>query len=154
MQSGTNLLKDNSATGSFLTGYASLDGKWNPVSFTNHCIVDVTTGLLKGTITFVFADGSTLFGNEMEDVHELVATNGTSGAFTETYTFTGGTGEFAGVSGSVSGAGRATAAGFTESGTGSLNAAAVSTPEPASLALIMGGLLIVVGRRKTIAVIR
>jgi hypothetical protein len=138
--SDTNLIVDNSATGAFISGNPGLDVKWNPVSFTNHCIIDLTTGLLNGKITFVFADGATLFGNEFEDVSAVVATGGT-GPFTETYTFTGGTGEFAGASGSVSGAGLGVATEFTEPGSGSLTAPTVSAPEPTSAALMFGGLL-------------
>ena len=153
VQSGTNLIIDNYATGSFLSGNPSLDAAWNPVSFTNHCTIDLTTGLLNGSITFVFADGSTIFGNEFEDVTALVASGGT-GPFTETYTFTGGTGEFAGASGSVSGAGVSGAASFIESGSGSLTVAGVSTPEPASIVMMFGGLLVVVGRRKLVQAAR
>ena len=147
VQSGTNLIIDNFANGSFLTGIPTLDAKWDPISFTNHCTVDLNTGLLNGTITFVFADGSTLFGNEFEDVRALVRTGGI-GPFTETYTFRGGTGEFAGASGSLSGAGVGTATGFTEQGSGSVTAAGVSAPEPTSMALLFGGLLVLLGSRK------
>jgi PEP-CTERM motif-containing protein len=147
VQSGTNLIVNNSATGSFMTGNPTLDAKWDPVSFTNHCTIDLTTGLLSGTINFVFADGDTLFGNEFENVTALVASGGT-GPFTEIYTFTGGTGQFAGASGSVSGSGVSVAPGFTESGSGSLTVAAASAPEPASLALMLAGLLVVVASRK------
>ena len=142
VQSGTTLIIDNFATGSILSGDPALNAIWNPVTFQNHCVVDLTTGLLHGTITFVFADGATLFGNEFEDVSAVVATGGT-GPFTEIYTFTGGTGEFAGATGSVSGGGIGVATGFTESGSGTLNAPAV--PEPASAALFLGGLALLIG---------
>jgi hypothetical protein len=145
--SGTTLIIDNSATGSILSGNPSLDAVFNPVTFLNHCLIDVTTGILNGTITFAFADGATLFGTEVEDVSALVASGGT-GPFTETYTFTGGTGRFSGASGSVSGAGVGVATGFTESGSGTLTAAGVSSPEPASVFLIIGGLLVMAASRR------
>jgi hypothetical protein len=147
VQSGATLIIDNSATGSFLTYDPALNAIWNPVTFVDHCIVDLTTGFLNGTITFTLADGAKLFGNEFEDVRALVATGGI-GPFTETFTFTGGTGEFAGATGSVSGDGSGVASGFTESGSGTLTAAGVSTPEPSSVALIFGGLLVMIARRK------
>lgn len=99
--SGTTLILDNFATGSILSGDPALNAIWNPVTFQDHCVVDLTTGLLNGTISFVFADGAILFGNEFEDVSAVLATN--TGPFTQTLTFTGGTGEFAGATGSVSG---------------------------------------------------
>jgi hypothetical protein len=145
VQSGATLIIDNSAAGSFLTDDPALNAIWNPVTFVDHCIVDLTTGFLNGTITFTFADGAKLFGNEFEDVRAL-ATSGGIGPFTETFTFTGGTGEFAGATGSVSGSGIGMATGFTESGIGTLTAAGVSTPEPASVTLIFGGLLVMAGR--------
>lgn len=143
--SGTTLIIDNFATGSILSGDSALNAIWNPVTFQDHCVVDLTTGLLNGTISFEFADGATLFGNEFEDVSALVATGGT-GPFTETYTFTGGTGEFAGASGSVSGGGIAVATGFTESGSGIVDAPAV--PEPATAALLLIGLAFAIVRRR------
>ncbi|MEJ7608228.1 MAG: PEP-CTERM sorting domain-containing protein [Bryobacteraceae bacterium] len=81
-----------------------------------------------------------LSGNLFEDVSALVATGGT-GPFTQTLTFTGGTGMFAGASGSASGGGLAGPTGFTASGSGTLTAPAI-VPEPASVALIFGGLLV------------
>jgi hypothetical protein len=148
VQSGTTLIIEGSATGSFQTHDTILDAVWNPVTFQDHCIVDLTTGLLNGTINFAFADGAELFGNEFEDVHELIATNG-QGAFTGALTFTGGTAEFAGATGSVSLAGLGTSTGFTESGNGNLSASAVSAaPEPASILLFFGGLLMLTANRK------
>jgi hypothetical protein len=153
VQSGATLIIDNVATGSILSGDPALNAIWNPVTFYDHCVVDLTTGLLNGTITFVFADGAMLFGNEFEDVRALVATGGT-GPFTEIYTFTGGTEEFAGAVGSVSGSGSGAAAGFTVSGSGTLTAAGVSTPEPTSVALIFGGLLVMAGRLERVRGLR
>ena len=147
VQSGATLIIENSATGSFLTYDPALNAIWNPVTFTLHCVLDLTTGFINGTSTFTFADGAELFGNEFEDARAIVATGGI-GPFTETFTFTGGTGEFAGATGSISGSGIGTATGFTESGSGTLTAAGVSTPEPASVALIFGGLLVLAARWK------
>ena len=149
VQSGATLIIDNSATGSFLTYDPALNAIWNPVTFTLHCVLDLNTGFINGTSTFTFADGAKLFGNEFEDVRALVTTGGI-GPFTEIYTFTGGTGEFAGATGSVSGMGIGTASGFTDSGSGALAAAGISTPEPASIALIFGGLFVMAARRKLV----
>jgi hypothetical protein len=95
-----------------------------------------------------FANGEMLSGKVFENVAALIATGGT-GPFTQTLTFTGGTGEFAGAAGSVSGAGLGTDTGSTVSGSGTLTAAAVGAPEPASVALILGGLAVIAakGRR-------
>jgi len=141
--SGTTLILDGYFTGSIVSGDTSLDTGWNPVTYQDHSIVDLTTGLLHGTISILFANGDTLAGNVFEDVSELVATGG--GSFTQTLTFTGGSGMFAGATGSVSGSG---VAGGTVSGSGVLNAPAI--PEPGSIGLLLGGFAVlgVSGRLK------
>jgi PEP-CTERM motif len=133
--SGTTLIIDGLFTGSVLSGNPNLNAAWNPVTYQDHSVVDLTTGILNGSFSFVFANGGTLFGDVVEDVSALVATG--TGPFTQTLTFTGGTGEFAGATGSTSGAGLA---GGTVSGSGVLNAPAV--PEPASVVLLLFGLAV------------
>ena len=96
-----------------------------------------------------FANGDILSGKVFEDVSAVIATSGV-GPFTQAFTFTGGTGEFAGATGSDSGEGIGTSTVTTVSGSGTLNAAGVSTPEPASVALIFGGLLVIVAKRRRI----
>jgi hypothetical protein len=138
--SGTTLILDGLFTGSILSGNPALNAVWNPVTYSDHSVADVTTGLLNGTFSMAFANGEMLSGNVFEEVSALLATGGT-GPFTQTFTFTGGTGEFAGATGSASGGGIATSTGTTVSGSGSLTAAGVGAPEPASVALILGGLV-------------
>ena len=140
---GTTVTLDARATGSFLSGNLSLNAIWNPVTVSDHSVVDLTTGLLSGTFSMKFADGNTLSGNLFEDVSHTVMG---VGPFTQTYTFTGGTGEFAGATGSVSGAALGGANGFSSSGRGTINAPAI--PEPASAPLLLGGLAVVLVARR------
>lgn len=147
--SGTTLILDGLFTGSILSGNPALDAVWNPVTYTDHSLADLTTGLLNGAFNMTFADGDMLSGNVFEEVSALLATGGT-GPFTQTFTFTGGTGEFAGATGSTSGGGLATNTGTTISGSGTLTAAGVGAPEPASVALILGGLAVIVAKGRRI----
>ena len=78
-----------------------------------------------------------LSGNLFEDVTQVIPTGGTGGAFTQTFTFTGGTGEFAGATGSLSGGGVA-GTGGSASGSGTINTSAI--PEPESAALFLSGM--------------
>jgi PEP-CTERM motif len=143
VMSGATLILDGLATGSILSGNSSLDTLWNPVTYSDNSVIDLTTGLLNGTFSMAFADGSTLSGNLFEDVSQIVATGGV-GPFTQMFTFTGGTGEFVGATGSISGTGVGGAdGGFTTSGRGTVNAPAI--PEPASAPLLLGGLAAIVG---------
>ncbi len=145
---GTILTLDALANGSIRSGNPALNAVWNPVTFHTHDFLDITTGLDNGTVRITFANGDILSGNLFEsDSAALLTTN--VGPFTQILTFTGGTGEFAGASGSVSGVGLvAPDGGFTTSGSGTLTAAGVSAPEPASAALILGGLLVMAAGRK------
>ena len=133
--SGSTLTIDGLFTGSILSDVSGLNTAWNPVTYSDHGVVDLTTGRLNGTFNILFANGDTLFGKVFEDVSAVVLPG--IGPFTQTLTFAGGTGEFAGATGSASGAGFA---GGTApvSGSGVLNAPAI--PEPASAALFLGGL--------------
>ncbi|MGI8989188.1 MAG: PEP-CTERM sorting domain-containing protein, partial [Bryobacteraceae bacterium] len=98
-----------------------------------------------GTVSVTFADGNTLSGKLFEDVSRTAMG---VGPFTQIFTFTGGTGEFAGATGSFSGSTVGTTTGFTTSGSGTINAPAI--PEPASAALLLGGLaVILVARRQS-----
>jgi hypothetical protein len=145
--SGTTLTIDHFSTGSVLSDNPSLNAIWNPVTYLSHDVIDLTTGLLNGTFTMTFADGNTLVGALFVDLSEAFA-NGT-GPTPQTFTFTGGTGEFAGAAGSFSGSGDLVGNGFTISGSGTINAPAI--PEPASAALFLGGLgviLVALGRSK------
>ncbi len=144
---GTTLTVDGLFTGSVLSGSPSLNAIWNPVTYTDHSVIDLTTGLLNGTFSMKFEDGNTLSGRLFEDVSQIIATGGV-GPFRQTLTFTGGTGEFAGATGSLSGGG---VAGSNDpiSGSGILNAPAIA-PEPASAALLLGGLAVIfVARRQS-----
>ena len=140
--SGTTLTLDGLDTGSILSSNLGLNAVWNPVTFRDHSVVDLTTGLLNGSFSITFANGNMLSGNLFEDVSAVVATG--MGPFSQKLTFTGGTGMFAGASGSTSGSGVASATGFS-SGSGTLTAPGIPAPEPASAALILGGLLAIVG---------
>jgi hypothetical protein len=143
VMSGTTLILDGFATGSILSGNSSLDTIWNPVTYNDHSVIDLTTGRLNGTFSMAFADGNTLSGNLFEDVSQIVATGGV-GPFTQLFTFTGGTGEFAGATGSISAAAVGGAdGGFITSGSGTINAPAI--PEPASAPLLLGGLAAILG---------
>jgi len=135
---GTTLMIDGLFTGSLLSGDPGLNAGWNPVTYQDHSVIDLTTGLLSGNFSIMFANGGTLFGNVSEDVSAIVAND--TGPFTQAWTFTGGTGEFAGATGSAAGAGFVGTTIGTVSGSGVLNTPAV--PEPASVALLFGGLTI------------
>jgi len=135
---GTTLTFDSLSTVSVLSGNQNLNAFWNPVTSTDHNVVDFTTELNNATFSWRFADGNTLLGTLLEDVSQVDGTG--AGPFTQTFTFTGGTGEFTRATGSVSGAGVGTATGFTSSGRGIINAPAI--PEPASAALFLGGLAV------------
>ena len=129
------------AGGSVLSGDPGLNAAWNPVTYSDQSVLDLTTGLLKGNFSMTFANGDALLGHIFEDDSAVTDT----GPFTQTLTFTGGTGEFAGATGSVSGNGFIGTTTFTVSGSGTVNAPAV--PEPASAALLLGGLALLIAKR-------
>jgi hypothetical protein len=137
--SGTTVTVDDVATGSILSGDTNLNAIWNPVTWSDHSVIDLTTGLLNGIFSMKFADGNALSGTVFEDVSKVLATN--TGPITGTLTFTAGTGEFTDASGSVAGGGLIENNGWTISGSGTLNAPAI--PEPASGPLLLCGLALI-----------
>jgi hypothetical protein len=140
----TTLTLDAQADGSVLSSDPGRNALWNPVTYSDQSVLDSTTNLLNGTFSLSFADGGTLTGDVFEDDSVVDASPTQTGPFTQTLTFTGGTGEFAGATGSVSGDGFLGTTDFTVSGTGTVNASA--TPEPASIALFLGGLSLLIVR--------
>jgi hypothetical protein len=150
---GTTLAVDGLATGSVTQWNPSVNAFWNPATFHTHNVVELTNGLDNGSFSIVFANGDMLSGNLFENDSAVNVATG-AGPFTQTLTFTAGTGEFLGATGSVSGGGLITSTGFTTSGSGTLTAAGVAAPEPASIALLFGGLLVIAARRKLRTLIR
>jgi hypothetical protein len=136
----TTLTLEADAAGSFLSGNAALNAFWNPITYSDLSVLDLNTGLLNGTFTFVFENGDTLMGNVSEDDSAVDASPTQTGPFSQTLTFTGGTGEFAGATGSVSGDGFVGTTDFSVSGSGSVNVA----PEPASGTLLLAGLALLI----------
>jgi hypothetical protein len=141
----TTLTLQALADGSITSTNAALNASWNPVSYSDTSVLDLNTGALNGTFTMVFADGATLTGSLSEDDSAVDASPTQTGPFTQTLTFTGGTGEFATATGFASGTGFVGTTGFTVSGTGTVSTSAV--PEPASLALLGAGLASVVASK-------
>jgi hypothetical protein len=137
----TTLTLDAQAAGSVLSADAGRNSTWNPVSYSDHSVLNLTTDLLNGDFTLTLADGDTLTGTIFEDDTAIDTSPTQTGAFPQTLTFTGGTGEFAGATGSVSGNGFLGTTGFTVSGSGTLNTSAV--PEPAPAALLVSGLTLI-----------
>jgi hypothetical protein len=134
---GTTLTFDSLLTLSVLSGDPNLNAVWNPVISSDHNVVDLTTGLLNATVIWTFADGATLSGTLFEDVNAFLTG---VGSFTSKYTFTGGTDEFVGATGSLSGGGVVGPVAVPASGSGAINAPAI--PEPASAVLFLGGLAV------------
>lgn len=132
----TTLTLEADAAGTFLSGNSALNSSWNPITYSDLSVLDLNTGLLNGTFTFLFENGDTLLGNVSEDDSAVDASPTQTGPFTQTLTFTGGTGEFAGATGSVSGDGFVGTTDFSVSGSGSVNV----TPEPTPGTLLLSGL--------------
>jgi hypothetical protein len=127
----------------FLTadGFAVGDvNTWSGVMFDTHNDINLTTLQNYGTFTMIFPDGDTAFGDLYEnDINVSLATF--TGPFTQVLTFTGGTGQFALVTGSLSGGGFIYPTSYMTSGTGTLAAPALSaSPEPGSGLLLLIGL--------------
>jgi hypothetical protein len=134
------------ANGSILSTDPALNAAWNPITYSDQSVLDLTTGLLTGNFTILFQDGDTLVGSVFEDDSVVDASPTQTGPFPQTLTFTGGTGEFAGATGSVSGTGFLGTTSFAVSGSGTLDTPAVPEPEP--LALIIGGLVFITARAR------
>ena len=142
----TTLTLQALADGSITSTNAALNASWNPVSYSDTSVLDLNTGALNGIFTIVLADGATLTGSLSEDDSAVDASPTQMGPFTETLTFTGGTGGFAAATGFASGTGFVGTTGFTVSGTGTVSTSAA--PEPASLALLGAGLASVVASKR------
>jgi hypothetical protein len=130
-------------TGSVDQADPAVNAIWNPVTYNDVSQANLSTGLLNGTFSITFANGEMLSGMVGEDVSAIINSPTGTGSFTQTLTFTSGTGEFAGVSGSASGTGFVGEVTGTVSGSGDLTAPGLVTPEPGSIALMLGGLIFV-----------
>ena len=137
----TTLTLDAQASGALLSGDADLNASWDPFTYSDQGVLDFTTSLLNGSFILSVADGDTLTGTVFEDQSAIDASPTQTGPFTQTLTFTGGTGEFAGATGSVSGNGSLGTTTFTVLGSGTINAPAVPEPAPAMLLLCGLGLV-------------
>jgi hypothetical protein len=101
--------------------------------------LNLMTGLANGTFALTFPDGDTAFGDLFEN-DSAVNPMTTMGPFTQTLTFTGGTGQYAGVSGVLDGAGNVYPTFYESSGSGTLTAPGlIATPEPDSWLLMLSG---------------
>jgi hypothetical protein len=118
-------------TGSLNTSNAAVNAVWNPVRFTYMSQADLASGLLTGAFNLTLANGEMLSGLINENLASILQSPTLTGSYPQVLTFTGGTGEFAGVSGSASGTGYVGVGGGTLSGSGTLTAPGVVTPEPA-----------------------
>ena len=125
-----------SATGSVDQSNPIVNALWNPVTFDTSDALDLSTGLDSGTFTWTFANGDMLSGLMSEDDTKVDFATDT-GPFPQTLTFTGGTGEFIGATGTGSGEGTIAPTGYTLTGRGTLNIPAV--PEPATWAMFLLG---------------
>ena len=133
-------------TGSIDQANPAKNAVWNPVTYNDVSQANLLTGLLTGTFSIAFANGEMLSGIVDENVSAIISSPTGTGSFTQTLTFTAGTGEFAGVSGSASGTGFVGAVTGTVSGSGTLTAPGLITPEPGSIALMLGGLTFISAR--------
>jgi hypothetical protein len=145
---GVFLDLSGAATGSVDEWNPSVNAIWNPVTYDDMGQLNLSTGLFNGTFTIMFANGDTLSGTAFEN-QTMVNPMTASGPFTQTLTFTAGTGEFAGVSGTGSGGGSVTPTGYTDSGSGTLTASGLVAPEPGSITLVFGGLLLIALRYRS-----
>ncbi|HLJ17056.1 MAG TPA: PEP-CTERM sorting domain-containing protein [Bryobacteraceae bacterium] len=136
----TSLDLTGAFTGSVDQANTAENAVWNPVTYNDVSQANLSTGLLNGTFSITFANGEMLSGMVGENVSAIISSPTGTGPFTQMLTFTAGTGEFAGVSGSASGTGFVGAVTGTVSGTGTLTAPGLVTPEPRSIALMLGGL--------------
>jgi len=130
--SGMTLTIEHLLSGSILSEDPGLNAALNPVTGQDHDVIDLTTGILDGSVSFMFANGETLFGNQ-----HVVGLDTSSQ--TQMLTFSGGTGEFANATGSALGTASLTSDGYIVSGSGIINTSA-AVPEPASATFFCAGL--------------
>lgn len=137
--SGSIETVDHLSSGFIFSGNPNLNAISGAFTLLSHDVVDFAGLTLNGASTITFVDGSMLFGHQFVDFSKP--------NIPETLTFTGGTGKFDGATGSFSGDSVVFAAGnFAVSGSGTINAPAI--PEPASAALFMGGMAVVLMARR------
>lgn len=139
---------NGSATGTVDQSDPLVSAAWNPVTFVTEDDLDLTTGLDHGTFTWTFANGDMLSGLMFED-DTTVDFSTNTGPFTQSLTFTGGTGKFTGATGASFGEGSLGPTGYSIAGDGTLKVPGV--PEPATWAMILvgfGGLGAVLRRRR------
>lgn len=129
----------------FLTADGVASGSINNLSgvvFDTHNDINLATLQNYGTFTVIFPDGDEAFGNLYEDDRNVSLTT-FSGPFTQVLTFTGGTGQFSNVLGTLNGGGFISPSYYTSSGTGALTAPGlVAIPEPGSELLLLTGLTV------------
>jgi hypothetical protein len=128
-------------SGSILSGNPGLDAALNPVTGQDHDVIDLTTGILDGSVSFLFANGESLFGTQ-----HVVGVDASSQM--QVLTFSRGTGEFAGATGSGLGTGSLTSTGYMVFGSGVINTVS-AVPEPASATLFLASCfaLLIIKRR-------
>lgn len=150
VMTGTTVTFESAATGSILSNDPGLSTGWNPVMFHCYDAIDLTTALDNAIFTLTFANGDTLFGSLVDDDSTVLATF--TGPYTAIMTFTGGTGEFLGATGSILGGGFIAGSGFTLSGSGTVTAPGLvaTTSEPSTWLLSLSGMcgLIALSLRK------
>ena len=111
------------------------------VDFDTHNRVNLSNLQNFGTFTMIFPNGDTAYGNLSEDDQVSLVTF--SGPFSQTLTFTGGTGEFENLSGTLMGGGFIYPTYYTTSGAGTLTGPdLVASPEPRAVLLLLVGLSI------------
>jgi hypothetical protein len=130
--SGMTFTIEHLLSGSILSEDPGLNAALNPVTGQDHDVIDLTTGILDGSVSFMFANGEKLFGNQ-----HVVGLDASSQ--TQMLTFSGGTGEFANATGSALGTASLTSDGYIVSGSGIINTSA-AVPEPASATFFCAGL--------------
>ncbi len=129
----------------FLTADGIASGSVNNLSgvvFDTHNDINLATLQNYGTFTIIFPDGDTAFGNLYEDDMNVSLATFT-GPFNQVLTFTGGSGQFANVLGTLNGGGYIYPTYYTTSGIGTLTAPGLAAiPEPDSEFLLLTGLTV------------
>lgn len=146
---GNFLTVEGIGTGTVDDSNPAVNNVLNPVTLDTFDDVNLTTGINNGTFTMTFANGDTVSGTLYEN-DQKVNINTATGPITQTLTFTSGTGLFAGINGSTNSTGSLVGGAYSLSGSGTLTAPALVTPEPQSLLLAFGGVALLATRfRKT-----